>query len=173
MATIMKASTIKLRRNAKNQFMEVAGQMIKEGADENQILVAFDSYAKLKARQFYKQRFKPASLKESIEGISWGSAADSKAEIIFIEILNENNIDFKFQYKIGPYKADFLLGDSIVCEIDGPHHTQKEQKAHDKKRDNYMRKLGYKVLRVPLIVLTLDQGAVIEEIKELLGGIGK
>ena len=165
----MRASTIKLRRNAKSQFMEVAGQMIKEGADENQILVAFDNYAKLKARQFYKQRFKPATLKESIEGISWGSAADSKAELIFIDMLNENNIDFKFQYKIGPYKADFLLGASLVCEIDGPHHTQKEQRAHDKKRDSYIRKMGYKVLRVPLIVLTLDQCAVIEEIKQLLG----
>ena len=164
----MKANTIKLRRKAGSQFKAIAEQMVSEGADVNQVLVTFDNFAKLKSRQFYKQRFKPMSFKGVLANLSLRGDADSEAELIFINILVENKIGFKFQYKIGPYKADFLLGESLVCELDGPHHAQPEQKAHDLKRDKYLRKMGYKILRVPLIVLTLNQRAVIEEIKEIL-----
>lgn len=164
----MKANTIKLRRKAGSQFKAIAEQMVSEGADVNQVLVTFDNFAKLKSRQFYKKGANISTLGSVIASILTKPKADSKAELIFIDILNDNNIKYKFQYKIGPYKADFLLGESLVCELDGPHHTQPEQKAHDLKRDKYLRKMGYKVLRIPLIVLTLDQRAVIEEIKEIL-----
>jgi len=73
--------------------------------------------------------------------------ADSKAEIIFCNILYKNNIKFEFQKKIGPYKVDYLFDNNIILECDGPHHTHPVQVQHDKMRDSYIEKKGYKILR--------------------------
>lgn len=61
------------------------------------------------------------------------------------------------QAPIGPYKVDFLIINTrhdgkltrLVVECDGHdfHEKTKEQVAHGKKRDRYMTKDGYKVLR--------------------------
>ena len=36
--------------------------------------------------------------------------ADSTAELIFLETLQRHKLKFRFQYKIGKYRADFLIG---------------------------------------------------------------
>jgi very-short-patch-repair endonuclease len=55
---------------------------------------------------------------------------------------------FRRQHPIGPYFADFYCSQAkLVVEVDGSHHGEDEQLAHDEVRDRYMQKLGYRVLR--------------------------
>jgi len=96
-----------------------------------------------------KRRFDPQGLPES------------KAEAILYQLLNQSGLNFKFQYKIGPYRVDYLLGKDLVLELDGPGHSN----ARDTKRDAYLQKMGYRVLRLPIWLLSLDPDKAIEEIK--------
>lgn len=48
---------------------------------------------------------------------------------------------------IGPYKVDFLYGNCVI-ELDGyDFHKTKEQRDHDYKRERYLQKRGYIVIR--------------------------
>lgn len=48
---------------------------------------------------------------------------------------------------IGPYKVDFTYGDCVI-ELDGhDYHKTKEQRDSDYKRERYLQKLGYTVIR--------------------------
>lgn len=94
--------------------------------------------------------------------------ADSKIEAIFYNHLCEAGIDFEFQYRIGKYRVDFFIPDTLIVEIDGPHHDSKLQKERDRKKDNYLKFLGYEILRIPTLVLTYSPKAVIDEIKSRL-----
>ena len=53
------------------------------------------------------------------------------------------------QYEIGPYRADFAFPEKkIVVECDGREfHSGEEQAERDKVRDEYMRRLGWVVIR--------------------------
>jgi very-short-patch-repair endonuclease len=56
---------------------------------------------------------------------------------------------FRRQHPIGPYVADFYCaGARLVIEIDGAHHGDAAQGAHDQQRDRYMEAGGYKIIRV-------------------------
>ncbi|WP_139179447.1 endonuclease domain-containing protein [Lihuaxuella thermophila] len=51
------------------------------------------------------------------------------------------------QYPIGPYWADFALPDyKLVIELDGRKY-HKDRTEHDRRRDAYMHRLGWKVMR--------------------------
>jgi very-short-patch-repair endonuclease len=51
------------------------------------------------------------------------------------------------QYPIGPYWADFAIPQyKLVIELDG-HKYHKDRKDHDRKRDAYMYRQGWKVMR--------------------------
>lgn len=54
------------------------------------------------------------------------------------------------QYQIGKYYSDFYYPDfNIVLEVDGKKfHSQSVDFAHDRKRDEFMNKQGYKIVRV-------------------------
>ena len=53
---------------------------------------------------------------------------------------------FRRQQPFGPYIADFAcLSQKLLIELDGSQHA--EQKAHDEKRDAFLRQAGYRVLR--------------------------
>lgn len=61
------------------------------------------------------------------------------------------NAEIFQQFRIGKYKADFLVCGSakkIVIECDGKqYHTRVNQVIHDKNRDEFMRSLGYEIIR--------------------------
>lgn len=59
------------------------------------------------------------------------------------------NIDPVSQYSFGPYRLDFALPWlKLAIEADGKDfHTLPHQIAHDKKRDNYLKRHGWKTLR--------------------------
>nr|MDA8217007.1 DUF559 domain-containing protein [Dehalococcoidales bacterium] len=58
---------------------------------------------------------------------------------------------FRRQHPLGPYVADFYSRQAaLVVEVDGEAaHGTEEALAHDRARDEYMRGLGLRVLRVP------------------------
>jgi very-short-patch-repair endonuclease len=139
-------------------FVEAAR---KEGMDEGRITDAIRHHADLKIRGYYK---KPdfATIGQCLD--LGKLQADSKIEQIFYDILIVNEIPFQFQVSIGRYRADYLIHKFLVVEIDGPRH----EKEKDERRDNYMRKMGYKILRVPTWLLCMDSKAVIKSIKEII-----
>ena len=56
---------------------------------------------------------------------------------------------FYRQVPIGKYIVDFLCKDKrLIIELDGSGHLEEKQKIHDKIRDEYLKSLGYKILRI-------------------------
>ena len=56
---------------------------------------------------------------------------------------------YERQVPIGPYYVDFLIKKySIVIEVDGPNHLQPEVAEKDHRRDDWLRRRGYRVVRV-------------------------
>jgi very-short-patch-repair endonuclease len=53
---------------------------------------------------------------------------------------------FRRQHSVGPYICDFAcLEASIILELDGSQHV--EQSDYDRRRDNFLRSHGFRVLR--------------------------
>ncbi|MFO7941141.1 MAG: DUF559 domain-containing protein, partial [Bacillota bacterium] len=50
---------------------------------------------------------------------------------------------------IGRYEIDLLVEDTVIVEIDGYHHLAKDRRLIDRKKDRYLRGMGYEVLRMP------------------------
>ena len=167
MGILMKENTTRLQSETLKTYTPLVVQLWKEGCSQREVEIAIRNHIDLKARKLYKEGLKPTLLGNLLTDLSFPKR-DSKVEYIFSNLLSENKIKFREQYKIGSYTADFLINDFLVVEIDGPHHEVQEQIEHDEKRDNYMRKMGYKVLRVPVWVLAMNNNAAINEIKEII-----
>ena len=163
MEITMNQITSELRENIEEKLMPIAKDLREAGWSDKRISGLFRKLIKRETKKFYSQ-----DALESIGDISKKclieQTADSKAEVLFYDILSKNNIEFRFQYRIGPYRVDYLMGDTLIVELDGPHHEK--QKDYDSKRDSYLRGLGFKILRIPINYVALDSAAVIEGIKE-------
>src|SRR5438876_6786162 len=58
------------------------------------------------------------------------------------------NIQFYRQRPIGSYIVDFIsLTHKLIIEIDGSQHYEPINKLKDQKRDAYLNKLGFKIIR--------------------------
>lgn len=56
---------------------------------------------------------------------------------------------FRRQHPIGPFIADFAcLREKLVIEVDGATHGSDAEREYDRRRDLYLAKLGWRVLRV-------------------------
>lgn len=152
-----------------DNLMVVAGEMRSGGASKSDIQRMVQNHIRLKVDNFYNKPKEMESvggfIRKSLQELS-GTKADSKAESIFYDLMTKSGIKFQFQYKIGPYRADYLVGDSLVVELDGPLH--RNRKEYDDQRDAYMVKKGYHIMRLPLELIAMDSRAVIEGIKELM-----
>lgn len=73
---------------------------------------------------------------------------DNQSEaLLWLELKRRKLGSFKFtrQFPIGPYFADFACRERwLVVEIDGSQHAEN---TYDRRRDEYMRSLGFSVLR--------------------------
>jgi len=57
-------------------------------------------------------------------------------------------IKFRRQEPIGPYIADFgCVSKKLVIELDGGYHLEHEQREYDKARTEYLKGMGFTVLR--------------------------
>lgn len=62
--------------------------------------------------------------------------------------LKEQGFYFRRQVPLGNYVADFAcLKYNLIVEVDGGHHAEGEQFAHDRKRDAWLASEGFKVMR--------------------------
>ena len=168
----MKEITEKLHKEAIKEFSPMVEAMAKNGADRNDIVAAFQTQLKLKTQQYYDKAHSLTSVKDIFKDISGEltkQKADSKAEQIFYDLLIRRGLEFEFQYKIGIYRADYLFAGVLVVELDGPQH----EKGYDERRDQYMRRMGYMIIRIPLWVLVSCPEAVVEQIVVTVNSIGK
>lgn len=157
--------TKKIQQDLTKPLIALANDLRESGRSDREIEGTILAYMRRKMKDYYKQMSELTGLNDIVGEIA--TKKDSNAEGIFHELLTEAGIPFKFQYKIGPYRADFLVSDNIVIELDGPQHHQDKQRKSDAIRDRYMKKHGYRILRIPINLVVLDKLAIIKEIKEM------
>jgi len=160
----MSEITKKLRDKHLAEFKPLAEQMASEGADEQTIVRAYQAWVRQRASNAYAdKRLSMTPLQDLFNGtLAELERADSKIEMIFYELLQESGVPFQFQRKVGPYRIDYLVAGYLVVELDGPQHNQER----DKKRDAYLARLGYRILRIPVRIMVTCPAACIESIKE-------
>ncbi len=152
------------------RFKPIAERLLSEGKSPDEVARFFRTHLALKQKAFYKR---PSinnigcAMKKVVSTIQGSiGSADSKAEIIFYDMLKEKGIKFDFQRSIGPYRVDYLIEGFLVCELDGPIHNS--QRTHDRHRDSYLKRLGYQIKRIPLFHLINNSECVLEEIIGLI-----
>jgi very-short-patch-repair endonuclease len=96
---------------------------------------------------------------------------DNMAEAVMWNELKARRLGgYKFvrQMPIGPFFADFVCRDGrLVIEIDGSQHADSE---HDARRDEFMRRQGYSILRFWNTDVLKRRNAVCETILSVLDG---
>lgn len=91
-------------------------------------------------------------------------------ETFWKTVLENNQIEYEFNYPIKKsslglqheascYFLDFKLKDKIDLEIDGKQHKYPERKANDLKRDNLLKKNGWKVYRIEWNEISSEEGS--------------
>lgn len=66
----------------------------------------------------------------------------------YIKSRQVQNLKFRRQAPIGPYIVDFVCYSiKLIIELDGSQHRDKENMVRDQKRDDWLRKQGFKILR--------------------------
>ncbi|MGN0235254.1 MAG: endonuclease domain-containing protein [Paludibacteraceae bacterium] len=95
----------------------------------------------------------------------------TEAESALWGMLRNRQLGYKFhrQYVVETYIVDFVcLEKLLVIELDGKYHTVPEQIEWDKARENRLRQLGFRILRITNEELFVTTEAAIEKIKEEL-----
>ena len=78
---------------------------------------------------------------------------------------------FRRQHPIGPYVADFAcVIAKLVVEVDGGTHSTDQEQAHDRRRDAYLRRQGWRVCRVWNDDVYRNTEGVLDAIYALLRG---
>ncbi len=68
---------------------------------------------------------------------------------LWYDFLKTYPIQFKRQYPIGPYFADFYCFKAkLVVELDGSQHCEPQEIEYDRRRTEYLEQQGYYVLRL-------------------------
>jgi very-short-patch-repair endonuclease len=76
---------------------------------------------------------------------------------------------FRREYALGPYTLDFVCIDlKLNIEIDGRNHLTEEGKRYDARRDAYLRKRGFEVLRINGFRVTQEPMKVKDEIEAVV-----
>lgn len=77
------------------------------------------------------------------------SKCQSPIERQLYRALTHNGYRLETQVHCGAYRIDLVLpAYKIAIECDGkPYHSSAEQRAHDRKKNAYLRKHGWKVMR--------------------------
>lgn len=73
----------------------------------------------------------------------------SYAEIFFMNVLKNNDIEYEFEKKVGKYFIDFALNNkNIALEIDGKQHNLPDRKLKDEEKDKFLSEQNWKVYRI-------------------------
>jgi very-short-patch-repair endonuclease len=97
----------------------------------------------------------------------------TKAEQAAWKILRNRQIDglkFYRQYPVGSYIVDFCCRTlDLVIEVDGDIHAGKE--TEDKKREEYLEKEGYRIIRFTNDQILYDGNQVVEAIRSVVASL--
>lgn len=70
------------------------------------------------------------------------------------------------QHRVGPYRGDLFIKPNLIIECDGKqYHTDKER---DKRRDRFIKKQGYRVVRFPGSRINRDMKGILRRIEKEL-----
>lgn len=88
-------------------------------------------------------------------------------EILWKHIRNRKlGVKFRRQYSVGGYVLDFYCPEiKLVIELDGVQHYKKENFLYDKDRTEYLRILGFNVLRFKNTEIEKNLEKVLSKIK--------
>ncbi len=161
MEIITKETIKKLRKELVLEFEPIGLQMRKEGCNDRAIIRAIEAHKQVKIKRFYKTPEENIFKKTVMNLIV---KEDSRVEMVFYNLLERDGIPFNFQVKIGPYRVDFLIANYLVFEGDGPCHATIKEK--DNIKDNYLKKMGYKVFRLSWELVAQLPDRVLDVIKE-------
>ena len=96
----------------------------------------------------------------------------SGAERLVWSAIHRNQLDghrFRRQHPIGPYVVDFIcLAAKLVIEVDGSHHCEPEQIAHDAARSRWLENEGYRVIRFPTTDIHANLDGILLLIRDAL-----
>src|SRR5690606_10877016 len=82
-----------------------------------------------------------------------------------------SGLRFRRQHPIGPYIVDFFCAShAIAVEIDGMSHAYQDRTAHDRRREEWLRAHGVRVLRFTNDDVVRDPAKVAEAIQRVLRG---
>ena len=94
--------------------------------------------------------------------------SDSPYESLLRLILDAHGVPYRTQAMIGRYRVDFLIGDTLVVEVDGwekyeevPHDVLRKQRV----RDDWLAEHGYKVLHFYTGDIRGDEDTLIQRIR--------
>ena len=74
-------------------------------------------------------------------------------------------LKFVRQEPVGPFVTDFVCREArLVVEVDGATHSSDEEVAYDRRRDAYLRSVGYRLVRI-------NNGDVYHRLDEVLATI--
>ncbi len=72
-------------------------------------------------------------------------------------VLQQRAIPYLFEHQVGRYSIDFALPTlGIGLECDGWHHTRPEQRERDQRRDAYLTRHGWRMVRIGYQALYAD-----------------
>jgi very-short-patch-repair endonuclease len=82
-----------------------------------------------------------------------------------------NGASFRRQAPIGPFIVDFVCHDAkLIVEIDGGQHFEAEHERRDARRDAFLAREGYRVLRFSNHDVMTNRSGVLEAIAEAVLG---
>ena len=84
---------------------------------------------------------------------------------LWYDFLKTHPVQFKRQYSVGPYFADFYCYKAkLIVELDGSQHCELQAVEYDNRRTEYLHKQGFLVLRFSNIDVMTQFRAVCETI---------
>jgi len=76
---------------------------------------------------------------------------------------------FKRQVPIAPYIVDFLCAEArVIVELDGAPHDAPERRAHDERRDAFLRRQGVHVLRFSNDLMLGNGNLVLDRVRQAI-----
>jgi very-short-patch-repair endonuclease len=98
----------------------------------------------------------------------------SPAEAVLWRCLRNQQLEglkFRRQHPFGPYVLDFYCdGAGLAVEVDGLAHGEEAQRAHDLKRDAWLKSQGVRTLRVEAEWVRMDLRGLLKRIAEVARG---
>lgn len=116
-------------------------------------------------------------LKNHPENTAWRLGRNpSYPEKIFIDALESYGWYSRFEIIrekcFFPYYADFAFENvKVVVEIDGSQHLEQHAQEKDKKKDELIKSLGWRVFRVPANIVQDNVQNVLSELESFIGDI--